>query len=276
MGLVKVSKPLITVCIPAFNASTTIIATIKSVLNQSYSNFELYVVDNCSNDTTYQLAQSIQDTRLTVLQNESNVGMAGNFNKCLELVQGEYFKLLCADDLICPDFLESHLEAFLKNPEVVLTASARAVIDSRNKVLMVRKYSKQNQLVRGLAAIKKTIRSGGNPIGEPSAVMIRSSAISKVGQFIPDNAYALDLDYWLRLLLHGDLYIFEKPMSSFLVHAGSESVALAQKQHQLYLRFVITCAQNPDFGLKDIDIKISFIRSKINSVLRRLIYSCYV
>ena len=77
-------EPLVSVCIPAYNNEGTIEETVRSVLAQTYNNLELVVVDDCSTDRTAALAEAFTDARVRVVRNEKNLGMAGNWNKCIE------------------------------------------------------------------------------------------------------------------------------------------------------------------------------------------------
>ena len=90
----------LSVCIPVYNGEAYIGETIGRVLKQTYQDFELIVVDNASTDSTVRIVEAIQDKRIHLFVNERNVGMAGNWNRCLEKVDTEYIQILCADDII--------------------------------------------------------------------------------------------------------------------------------------------------------------------------------
>ena len=117
-------QPLVSVCIPAYNNADTIIETMQSVLAQTYRQLELIVVDDRSSDDTWQIVQQFRqetgDERLLVYQNDKNLGMAGNWNRCMELCRGDYIKLLCADDLIHETLLEREVAVMEEHPEVNL------------------------------------------------------------------------------------------------------------------------------------------------------------
>jgi len=113
-------EPLVSVCIPAYNNASYIKETIDSILNQTYQNIELVVVDDNSTDNTYEIVSNIQDKRVKVYKNEKNLGMSGNWNRCLELVTGDFVKLICADDLIEKDAIEKETRALMENPTAVL------------------------------------------------------------------------------------------------------------------------------------------------------------
>ena len=77
------NKPLVSVCIPAYNNEEYIAQTINNILGQSYKNIELIIVDDNSMDNTLDVIKSFTDKRIKVYKNESNLGMAGNWNRCL-------------------------------------------------------------------------------------------------------------------------------------------------------------------------------------------------
>ena len=92
--------PLVSVCVPAYNNADTIRATVESVLASDYRPIEVIVVDDCSTDDTYEVISGIEHPALYIYKNEKNLGMAGNWNRCLSLCKGKYVRLLCADDRI--------------------------------------------------------------------------------------------------------------------------------------------------------------------------------
>lgn len=101
-------KPLVSVCIPTYNNEDTIEETVSSVLRQTWKNLELVIVDDGSSDRTYELVTELaaEDKRIRLYRNGENLGMAGNWNRCLSLCRGDYLKLLCGDDLIHETLLE--------------------------------------------------------------------------------------------------------------------------------------------------------------------------
>ena len=122
-------EPLVSVCIPAYNNAGYIQETIESILNQTYKNIELVVVDDNSKDNTADVIRNIPDERIRLYQNEQNLGMSGNWNRCLELVTGDYVKLICADDLLARDCIEKEVGALIAHPEAVLAESDSKLVD---------------------------------------------------------------------------------------------------------------------------------------------------
>ena len=98
---------MVSVCIPVYNGSLFIEETINSVLCQDYRNLEIVVQDNASTDGTWDLLQLIafKHSQLSIARNETNVGMAPNWNLCINRAKGDYLMLLSADDLLEKGFL---------------------------------------------------------------------------------------------------------------------------------------------------------------------------
>src|SRR5207247_9187673 len=96
-------KPLVSICMPAYNASRWIGDAIQSALSQTWSNVELVISDNASLDSTLAIARSYSDPRIRVEANPANIGAIRNENRVLGLARGEYVKFLHADDLLAPN-----------------------------------------------------------------------------------------------------------------------------------------------------------------------------
>src|SRR3972149_139084 len=102
------THPLITIAIPTYNrADLYLKQAIQCALNQTYSNVEIIISDNCSMDNTETVVKNFKDPRIRYFRQEKNIGGNNNFNFCLERAKGEYFLLLMDDDLIDSDFIET-------------------------------------------------------------------------------------------------------------------------------------------------------------------------
>ena len=111
-------QPLVSICIPTYNAACTIRETLTSILAQTYPNLVVHVSDNASTDDTVKITESMADSRIVIHRQEINIGAEGNFNYCIKLAEGKYTAIFHADDLYEPEmverqvaFLESHQEA---------------------------------------------------------------------------------------------------------------------------------------------------------------------
>ena len=118
-------KPFFTVAIPVYNRLVFTKQAIESVLNQTFKDFELLIVDDCSTeDGVWEYIKNIKDIRVRVYRNEKNIGIVPNWRQCIELAKGKWFRFLLNDDLLFKDALEITEELIRKFPEnkVIVTS----------------------------------------------------------------------------------------------------------------------------------------------------------
>jgi len=118
--LYNFAEPLISVIIPCFNAQDYIGNTIQSVLNQSFQDFEIIIVNDGSSDRTEEQIKRFSDPRIFYIK-KSNTGVSDTRNRGLELANGDFVLFLDADDLLGKTFLEKRLELLMKTPEAVFS-----------------------------------------------------------------------------------------------------------------------------------------------------------
>ena len=132
-------QPLVSVLIPAYNHENYIQETIKSIINQTYQNIELLIVDDGSKDSTYQKMQEMKkecEKRFVSVHFETkeNEGTCKTLNKLLSLVKGNYLYIIASDDMAKPNAIEKGINFIEKNPDYALCVGDNEIIDSENKV----------------------------------------------------------------------------------------------------------------------------------------------
>jgi glycosyltransferase involved in cell wall biosynthesis len=271
----SLAAPRVSVCIPAYNGGDFIGDAIRSVLAQSFADFELIVVDDGSGDATVEVARGFADPRVRVEVNPRNVGQRANWDRALEEARGELFKLLPQDDLLEPECLRREGEVFddPAQASVVLVCGARKIIDRAGRALMTRSFGKARGRVSGRRAVRACVRAGTNLIGEPGAVLMRTAFARELGRFHDSEFYVLDLDFWCRALERGDLFVLGEAVASFRVAAGSASVRTARSQGRDFRRFIDRLARDNRFGLRPGDCAIGKARATLNNLLRRALYA---
>jgi glycosyltransferase involved in cell wall biosynthesis len=176
--------PAVSVCVPVFNGAPHIAQALRSVLDQTYTDFELVVVDNRSTDGTADIVRGLADERVRLVEADVHVDAAANFTRATGLARGRYVKLLCADDALAPRCLERQVAAF-EAPgaeAVTLVAARRDLIDEEGRTVMrAHGLGRMTGRLAGPEAIRRVVRSGGNPLGEPAAVLMRGDALRAVG-----------------------------------------------------------------------------------------------
>ena len=137
--------PLISIITPNYNCGRFIAQTIESVLAQTYTNWEMLIVDDCSTDNSYQIALEYaqKDSRIKVFQNEKNSGAAISRNKAIELSQGEYLAFLDSDDLWLPEKLEKQLQFMQENDCDFSFTEYEHIDEENNSLLKVAKVIKR-------------------------------------------------------------------------------------------------------------------------------------
>ena len=108
----------VTILMPTYNVAPYVKEAIASVLRQTYTNFELLVIDDCSTDDTVSVVRSINDPRIHIIQNEKNVGLAENLNRGLSLITTEYVARMDGDDIAEPFWLKKEVAILDANPEI--------------------------------------------------------------------------------------------------------------------------------------------------------------
>jgi len=94
---------MISVILSTYNDEQTISYAIKSILNQSYPNFELIIINDCSTDKTKELIQSFDDSRLIYMENQKNIGRSRSRNKGIKIAKGEFIAIMDGDDISAPN-----------------------------------------------------------------------------------------------------------------------------------------------------------------------------
>ncbi len=274
------SPPRVSVCIPTYQGAGTIAAAIDSVLEQTFGDFELIVVDDGSTDDTQAVVASRADPRLDYLRNDHNLGPQGNWNRCLALARGDYIKLLPHDDLLHPHCLARQAKVLDDDraARLALVFSARDVIGPSGRVLLrARGFpgAGVGPLPRG-EVIRLCLRRGTNLIGEPGAVLFRRELAQRVGGFDMRHPYVIDLEYWLRLLEHGKAWYCPEALASFRVWRGSWSVAIGIRQSADFRGLM---AEIGAWGLPSTtgwDRCCGRITPLLNSLARQLFYRLFV
>lgn len=268
------STPTVSVCIPVYNGGTFIAEAIESVLRQSFSDFELVIADNCSTDGTVALIERFTDPRIRLIRNETNLGPQRNWNIVVEAARGSFVKLLCADDLLLPDCLERQVSILSSDPSLALCCGSRIIIDAAGRPHL-RRWGTGGLPVGRVGRVPATraiARSGTNPIGEACAVLFTNEAVRKAGGFSSRLPYTIDIDLWVRLLEHGDLFVDRAPVCAFRVSPGSWSNALIRQQAVHGRAFMRLLREwHPDVVTRA-DVAKGVARATMLGYLRQLFY----
>ncbi|MEM7712078.1 MAG: glycosyltransferase [Cyanobacteria bacterium P01_A01_bin.68] len=210
--------PKISVVVPAYNSQSTILETIYSVLQQSFSDFELIVINDGSTDKTLRLLSTVNDARLKVYS-YPNGGLPAARNRGIVRATGQFISFIDADDLWTPDKLELQLQALQKNPQAAVAYSWTICMGNDGSSF----HPGISETVQGNVYSKLLV---GNFIGSGSNVLIRREAIESVGYFDESLKSCEDWDYWMRLAPKWDFVVVPKPQIIYRLSSGAMSSKL--------------------------------------------------
>lgn len=214
--------PKISVLIPTYNYAQYLDEAVQSVINQTYQDFELIVIDNNSSDNTaYVLSKYENNPKIKIITNNKNIGMAQNWNKCILESSGEYIKFLNADDFLESRCLEKLAKVLDDDLSISLVTSYKNLVGNKKTIITLPFVNK----IDGFEAIKNSLEKNGNWIGEPTVVMFRRRDLY-IGLFNIEFKWLPDWDLWIRLLMVGNLYIIPEVLSNFRIHNDQETKIL--------------------------------------------------
>lgn len=217
-------KPIVTVCMPVYNQAKFLSEAIESVLRQTFADFELLIVDDCSSDNSIEIIRfyADNDARIRFFVNEHNIGMVHNWNRCLREASGEFIKFLFGDDMFSsPQTLEKMVKVLSFDEEVVLASSARFFIDQNSTVMKIVSDYMGPRRCDGAVAIMDSLIDQKNNIGEPSAVIFRKKYAER--GFNPEYCQIVDLEMWFHLLEQGKFVYIPEPLCAFRVHSEQQT-----------------------------------------------------
>jgi|GEM_PF-1109838 len=235
------STPKVSVCIDVYNYEAFLPEAIESVLKQDFTDFEVIVVDDCSKDRSYEIAQSYaaKDSRVIALRNPQNLGMVKNRNACLRPAKGEYVKILHADDFHCTNDALGKMVAVLDtNPGVSLVACAMQFVDPASRNLHRFSYFEDRKAVTGTTVITRSLRDRRNLVGGPSATMFRRE--KGLRGFDEQLFHSADWEMWLHLLEQGAFSYIDEPLVAYRKHDNqqTEKDKLTLTQYEDHLRIL--------------------------------------
>ena len=218
-----------TVAIPVYNRPELVRRALDSALRQTVEGLEILVVDNCSTDTTWQVLQTYrEEPRVRLVRNERNLGLFGNFNRCLALARGEYLRFLCSDDRLAPDCLRAEVATMQANPDVSLLTTPARHVDEDGRFLRLYASEMPPAVYDGRQAVYAAfwlqVYYGKNPLNCPSGVLMRSSVARLIGEFDGSMSLAGDLEYYCRLLRHGNLAVLDRVGCEMMIHRAQTSI----------------------------------------------------
>jgi glycosyltransferase involved in cell wall biosynthesis len=216
----SVAGPAVTVLMPLYNGEQYLREAIESILGQTFSEFELLVLDDGSTDAGPRIVRGYGDPRIRLLSNEENLGIAATLNRGIRLAGGRYIARMDCDDVSLPDRLRRQFDFMEGNPSVGVCGSRVRRIGAKKGIWKVK---------AGDAAIRSRLLFE-NAMAHPS-VMIRKSVLdAKDLRYDPSLRCAQDYAFWVEIARHSRLANLEQVLVLYRVHADQISEAKKAEQ----------------------------------------------
>ena len=208
--------PKVTVVTPAYNAMKYLPETLKSALQQTFTDFEVLIINDGSSDGIVEWSSQITDPRVKVISQE-NQGTAAARNRGISESKGEYIAFLDADDIWEPTKLEKQVYCLDHNPLVGLVDTWIAFIDESGKPTgyIMKPDAEGNVYKKVVESCDSTVCCGSSP-------MIRRSCFDTVGLFDRDS-YIEDVDMWIRIAIRYHYGLVKEPLVRYRLHPNNKS-----------------------------------------------------
>ena len=220
----KELMPLVSILIPTYNRPDYFKIAFESALNQTYSNIEIIVCDNSTNEKTSEFIKPfLSNKRVKYYRNYEAKTKKDNFKKFKDIVKGEYINWLMDDDVLHIDKIKIMVDVYLNN-NVSIVTSFRNFIDGDGNLLKNKSILNETAILNGKDTGKKLLLNLSNFIGEPTTVLIKRDLLENHYWEADCRGYKAisDVVMWLELLKKGDLAYIVNPLSSFRIHNNQE------------------------------------------------------
>ncbi len=239
---------LISICIPTYNGEKYIKECIDSCIAQTYANYEIIICDDGSTDGTAGILEQYagNNANIKFFKNAKNLGLVGNWNKCIELATGEWIKFVFQDDYITHDCLQEFVKA-IDEKTILITSKRNFILPQNPTADYINYYTNEVRTLENTVGAVKDFYSAEeiskaalknismNFIGEPSLILFKKSILKEMGPFNPALKQICDLEFVLRIASKYGLKYINQKICAFRVHADSTTnTNLAKNYFQLH------------------------------------------
>jgi glycosyltransferase involved in cell wall biosynthesis len=239
-------RPLVSVCVPVYNAERWLAGALESAIAQTYEELEIVVVDNASTDASAEIASGFADPRIRIERSRATIGAVANHNRAIRLSHGAYVKFLHADDLLLPTCVEEMVALARDDESIGLVFAPREVDvahapDPEWGELFARPHERFSSLERvndGRRLFRELLDAGfeANWVGEPSAVLLTRAALEHVGLLNERLFQIADLELWARIMVSCRVGFVDKVLSVYRHHGESGTVRNARLKRDWFDR----------------------------------------
>ena len=240
--------PLVSIVVPVFNGMPYLAALTDRLINQTYPSLEIIFSVGGGTDGSLDFLKTIQDPRVRIVELPQGTTAAENWTSVSMEARGDYTKLICQDDEINADAVALQVADLQTHPDAVMAIAQRDVIDANGKTLFRgRGFSgihRGTATIDGSALIRMCYRQGTNIIGEPLAVLFRTTALQQALPWLDANPLMLDLSMYQKVAPTGQVVLRWQSIGGFRVSTSSWSTRLAHLQAEQTKRWQVEYADS--------------------------------
>lgn len=247
-------KPKISVIMPVYNAEAYIEQAIDSVLRQTYSNFELIIINDCSLDNSMDIVRKYTDPRIIIINNEKNSGIAYSRNQGLESSTGKYIAIMDDDDISLPYRFEHEVDFLEENSDIDIVGGRYQTIDADGHVIKTRGMVYHNpRYIKAMHLLQNVYPN--------SAVMLRKCLIDKYNLRYCDDCLGMeDFRFWIECSKVGYMSNIDELVFQYRISSNSESRRVLDnhidERKKLYAEFQRYSLYRSGFRLNEDELNI--------------------
>lgn len=213
------NQPVITVLMPVYNCELFIEEAVESILNQTFTDFEFIIIDDCSTDGTVAIINKFADARIQLIQKEKNTGYTNSLNYGLTIAKGKYIARMDGDDISMPERFAKQVDFLEANNDIVLCGAVFKIIGTGEIINVPENHDdiKFGMLLRCR-------------IGHPTVMIRKKVLIDNNINYDHEMEPAEDYDLWVRLLEIGKLHNLQECLLAYRIHENQVSTLKIEKQ----------------------------------------------
>ena len=227
----------LSILLPVYNGENFLNQCIESMLNQTYDNFELLIIDDGSIDNSKNIINNYNDSRITFIENKKNIGLTDTLNKGLRQAKGDYIARIDQDDIALENRLLEQMDYLSKHPDIKLIGTWCEIIDeNNNKIKSIRRPINRKKILEAFVSY--------NPFLHSSVIFEKSTALN-LGGYSTSFVHAQDFDLWYKIASKNNVYNVPHELVKIRWHSQRATLSAQNKKHikkesiEIYRRAII-------------------------------------
>ena len=264
--------PRVSVVVPLYQKERYVGRTVASVLAQTFTDFELVVLDNACTDGSAEVVRGFDDPRVRLERNTETVPVTENFQRAVRHARAPLVKVVNADDLLAPTVLAEQVAVMDADPTLALVSCRHDLVDDDDRVIARGRALRSTDLLGrrdATTVLRRIVRHRGSPIGVPGNMLFRRDAFEAVGGF-PDNGYALDVGLAARLVTRGGFFGMPESLSAFRLASGSITSTSRRRNMALQHRFLRELRAEHADVVRRRDVAFGLVREPVTWLRQRI------